>query len=390
MNEFLTKATRRPQLLTPGPTPVPHSVRQVGLLDPIYHRSEEFASLFLECRKKLQALFQSDSMPLILTSSGTGALEAALVNFTDEGDKTFVVVGGKFGERWRDLSSAYKCETKILNVESGKYADPAIIEQELSNETDVKALFLQASETSTGVFHPLKNIISSARKAHPDVLIVVDAVSAICAHNIAMDEMGIDVLVSGSQKGFGVPPGLSFIAASPRAWKAFSKRSKFYFDLKKEKSGQDKGLSSWTPASTLVEQLNLSMTALCELGPEKLEKRHQRYSDAVRAALKENGFELFAKTSPSFALTSFSPKSGISASDVQKTMKSKYGFQIAGGQGELKGKILRFSHLGFVDDFSILQGIAALDWTCADLSKEHHVGALTQSLMQNLQSDKNL
>lgn len=380
----LTFLHSRPKLLTPGPTPVPQEIRNICLRDPIYHRGPEYAEMFMQCRSNLAELFQTKSLPLILTSSGTGALEAAVVNFTEVGDEVLIVKGGKFGERWQKLAETYECKAHVLDVPSGYAVTPDQVAQKLKDHPNTKCLFIQASETSTGVYHPLEEVCKESRKINPDLVIVVDAVSAICAHDIKMDAWTIDIMASGSQKGFGVPPGLAFIAVNDRAWTRKSNRAKFYFDLTRELKGQNEGLSAWTSATTIVEQLHFALKALCEMGPTKLARHHKRLSDAVRQSFVENGIELFAKVSPSHALTSFIPPYGLSAKDLSKRLKEAYGFQIAGGQSELKGVILRLAHLGFVNDFTLLESLNAVEFALKDLHHAHRLGSITSIAMSHL------
>lgn len=374
----------RPKLLTPGPTPVPLPIRRVALEEPIFHRSKDFAEIFLRCRQNLAKLFQTKNLPLILTSSGTGALESAVVNFTNPGDEVSIVVGGKFGERWQKLNASYQCVSDSIKVDEGSHVTVEQVDASLRKHNSPKVLFIQASETSTGIYHPIEQICDHVRRNFKDVIIVVDAVSAICAHDIKMDAWGIDVLISGSQKGFGVPPGLAFIAVSDRCWNQYSERPKFYFDLKNETKGQDDGVSAWTTATTLVQQLDLALTSLAAKGPEELASDHARMSQAARSAFQAAGIELFAKESPSHALTSFIPPKECDATTMQKHLRDHYRFQIAGGQGGLKGKILRLAHLGFFDDFDLITALTAIEKTLMDHKYSYDHGVIISTALKKL------
>ena len=227
-----------PRIFCPGPTPVPTQVAQQSLNTEIYHRSEEFKSIFLRTRDQLDQVFRGDTKPLILTSSGTGAMESAVVNLTNPGDAVLVIEGGKFGQRWTKLNESYRCNTKVYHLEWGSSIDLDHLESLVKSHKNLKAVFLQANETSTGVAYPIAKIVPIIKK-HSDALVVVDAISGLIAQNLPMSDLGVDCLLSGSQKGFGVPPGLAFVALSKNAWDQISTREKFYFDLKKEATGQE-------------------------------------------------------------------------------------------------------------------------------------------------------
>lgn len=354
------------RLFCPGPTPVPDFVKEAGAESSIYHRSDEFYKIFRRAADLLAPLFGSKTNPIILASSGTGALEAAFVNLTDQGDEIVTVKGGKFGERWEKLAQAYGCPAEVVNVAWGTAPTAAEILAAVKKQKNTKAIFIQANETSTGAYYCIEKLVPEIRKSFAG-LIVVDCISSIGAHEMRMDEWQIDCVVAGSQKGFGLPPGLAFIALSDRAWAGLSKRPKFYFDLSKEKKGQHaEGRSAWTPASSLVHALKAALEEMNRIGYAKVAAHHAQLAEAARAATAAMGLELFAGSAPSNALTAITVPAGIDGSKLVKRIRQRFGMFFAGGQDELKGKIVRFAHLGFVNRFDLIDGVAALEFALAE------------------------
>jgi serine---pyruvate transaminase len=373
----------KPRLFCPGPTPVPLDISTAALQTNIYHRTDAFRQIVLECRRLLQPFFGSAEAPLILSSSGTGALEAALVNLTDVGDKILVINGGKFGERWEKLGQAYQCKVISYTIPWGTAPDVKVVKQHLRNNPDCKAVFFQGNETSTGVAYPVKELAAAIRSVS-DAMIVVDAVSSLVAHLIEMDNWSLDAVVAGSQKGFGIPPGLSFVSLSKRAWTQLSKRPKFYFDLAKEKSGQDKGETAWTPAISLILSLKPALEALSELGPQGCDQFHARMAIACRNAAEAIGLPLLAQSHPSQALTAVRLPDTLDGSALVKICRDKYGAIFAGGQDQLKGKIIRMAHLGLVDHLDLIGAIAALEMGLHNLGYSHALGSGTAAAMRTL------
>lgn len=371
------------RLYCPGPTPVPHASAVAALQTSVYHRTDLFREKFLHARKLLQPFFESPEAPLILTSSGTGAMEAALVNLTAPGDKILVLNGGKFGERWGKLGNAYGCETIVYDFPWGETPQSEKIASLLTQHPDIKAVFFQANETSTGVAYPVREI-TSLIKANSEALIVVDAISALVAHHLPMNEIPIDCLLTGSQKGFGIPPGLAFIALSNRGWSSLSKRPRFYFDLKKEREGQAKGETAWTPATTLIESLILSLELLSEQGPRGCDAHHARLAFACQKAAAAMGLKLFSKSHHSQALTAIELPSGFDGGKLVKYCRNRFGTVFAGGQDHLKGKIIRLAHLGVVDELDLIGGIAALEMGLHKLGHSFTLGQGVSAAMQAL------
>ena len=350
---------RKQRLFSPGPTPIPLQFQMAALDRNPYHRTQEFYTVFLKCRELLANIMYSQQRPLILSSSGTGALESAVVNLTDVKDQVVVINGGKFGQRWSQLCSAYACNIKEIKVPWGEAPAPSELASTLDSLSNVKAVFFQSLETSTGVALPVQELAQVVR-THSDALVVVDAVSAFGSEMIKMDDWGIDALVSGSQKGLGLPPGLSFINLSEKARSRLTNRPKFYFDLRRELKGQGEGRSAFTPATHLILMLEQSLKRISDMGFEKVHERHQTVAKAVRESLKEIGLTLFAEKSPACGLTSVLLPSSIDGGVLLKDLAEKRQMIFAGGQDDYKGRLLRFAHMGYFDLEDIVAGLIAL------------------------------
>lgn len=376
------------RIFSPGPTPVANGAKFAAFDSEIYHRSDDFYELHLKCARQLQSVFGSEELPVILTCSGTGGLEAALVNLTDPGDEVIVVNGGKFGERWEKLATQYECKAHVLRINPGSAATCDRLEPLLDAVQSPKAFFIQANETSTGVQHPVRDLTRMIKSRYPHCLIVVDAISYLVAHPLHMISDGFDCVISASQKGFGLNPGLAFIALSKRARAAFSVRPKFYFDLEREISGQSKGRSAWTPAIGLVQGLSYVLDRIESVGLSTMVANHGHLASAVRSALPAMGLELFPESHPSDALTAIKVPVGIDGVQLQKRLKDAYGVVIPGGQDELKGRIVRLSNLGFVNRFDLLHGLAAIEFSLQDLgytgARVGPVGAGVQAFMETI------
>ena len=375
------------RLFCPGPTPSPWHVKQAALDSDIYHRSKEFEAMVSECSNMLKPLFGTTTQPVLLTSSGTGSLEAVVVNLTNSGDSVIVVVGGVFGGRWRKINEAFENKVTVVQVEYGLAPTAKQIEEAFKACPKPKAFFVQANETSTGARFDISTIAAQVRSLSPDTLMVVDAISSLGAHSLDMDKNGLDAVTAGSQKGFGVAPGLSFVALSNRSWKSLSSRSKFYFDLEKERKGQELGRTAWTPAVSLVQSLHASLTHITKIGVPQFAQHHERLAKACRAAVNALGLELFVeKNAVSNALTAIKVPANLDGSKILTTAKIRYGAIISGGQDELKGRIIRFSHLGFVSPFMFIEGLAALEFALADEGHKFNLGSGVTAAMQSLRT----
>lgn len=355
------------RLFCPGPTPVSREATQAGLRTTIYHRTPEFYSEFQQCQKLLAPFFGTTKTPIILTCSGTGAMEAAMTNLTAPGDTIIVIEGGKFGERWRKMGTAYGCDVKTFTVPWGASPDLGDLRTFLKGHTNAKAFFMQVTETSTGVSYPLADIIQLV-KQETQALVILDAISGLVAESVAMDQWGVDCVLAGSQKGLGIPPGLAFLVLSDRAVAAFSLRPRFYFDLKREMENQKDGMTAWTPATTLIASLKVALEQLAAVGVSGCLDHHQKLARACRSGVKAMGFDLLAQSHPANGLTAVALPSSIDGGKLVKHLQSRYGIIAAGGQDQLKGKIIRLAHLGFVDPFDLITVMSALELALHDLS----------------------
>lgn len=349
-------------LLAPGPTPVPPEALLAMAMPVIHHRSPDFLPVLDSAKKGLQWLCQTKNDVLILCSTGTGGMVGAVNNFFSPGDKALVINAGNFGERWTKICKAYNLSVKEIKIEWGHTIKPEEIEKALRSDPAIRGVFVQASETSTGVYHDIKSIAAVVRK-HEDTLLVVDAISALVAHDLKMDAWGIDVLIGGSQKGVMLPPGLAFVGISEKAW-AFAEKStspKFYFNFKKERESLSKNQTNFTSPVTLIIGLNECLKMLQNEGLDNAFGRHEKLATATRQAVKALGLQLFSKESPSNAVTAISAPPGIDGQEIYKNLRVKYGITAAGGQGQAKGKIFRIAHLGFAGTFDVITAIAGVE-----------------------------
>jgi aspartate aminotransferase-like enzyme len=374
-------------LLSPGPTPIPNEVALAMSETMIHHRTPEFNRVFDEARHGLKKLFGTQNDVLILASSGTGAMEASVANLFSPGDKVLVINGGKFGERWLNISNAYGLNPIDLKVDWGEAVKVADVEQQLKAHPDIRGVMVQASETSTTVFHPVKEI---ARLTQNGPLFLVDGVTAVGVVPLSMDEWGIDVLVTGSQKALMLPPGLGFIALSDRAWEKTkqAKLPRFYFDLNLERKNQQKGSGAFTPAVSLIFGVRASLRMLEREGLENVYARHARLCKATRAAATALGLKLLAPDSPSPAATGIYMPDGIDADQLLEYLRDKMNITLAEGQDQLKGKAIRIAHIGYMGAFDVITAIAALEMALRKFGVEipfgRGVAAAQEVLMEAL------
>jgi aspartate aminotransferase-like enzyme len=374
-------------LLSPGPTPIPNEVALAMSETMIHHRTPEFNRVFDEARQGLKKLFGTQSDVLMLASSGTGAMEASVANLFSPGDKVLVINGGKFGERWLNISNAYGLNPIDLKVGWGEAVKVADVEQQLKAHPDIRGVMVQASETSTTVFHPVKEI---AKLTQNGPLFLVDGVTAVGVVPLSMDEWGIDVLVTGSQKALMLPPGLGFIALSDRAWEKTkqAKLPRFYFDLNLERKNQQKGSGAFTPAVSLIFGVRASLRMLEREGLENVYARHARLCKATRAAATALGLKLLAPDSPSPAATGIYMPDGIDADQLLEYLRDKMNITLAEGQDQLKGKAIRIAHIGYMGAFDVITAIAALEMALRKFGVEipfgRGVAAAQEVLMEAL------
>jgi serine---pyruvate transaminase len=352
-------------LFTPGPTQLPDEVRAAMAAPLIHHRTDEYRQQFLEATRLMQAHLGTHEPVLTLSCSGSGAMEAALVNLLSPGDEAVVVEGGKFGDRWRLLCEAYGVVAHTVSVEWGRVATAEEAESALASHPKAKVLFMTHSETSTGALFPVHDVARAARAR--GVCTVIDAVTSFGVYDLRFDASDLDAVVWGSQKGMMIPPGLGFVCLSPRAWELAraSRISKYYWNLTKARAALEKGDTPFTPAISLVLAARAAMNLMEQEGRAAVFARHQRNADATRAAVRALGLALFAEV-PSNALTSVSVPAGVDGTAVSSTMERRYGVKIAGGQDRLKGKIFRLGHIGHYDEGDILRLVGAFEGALAD------------------------
>lgn len=366
-------------LMIPGPTPVPESVLLALAKHPIGHRTPEFSKIFAECSEGLKWLFQTKQDVLTFASSGTGAMEAAIYNTINKGDKILCVECGKFGERWGEIARMKGADAEIIAVEWGKALDTSVLKARLDQDSnkEIKAVCITHNETSTGVTNPLKEIAEIVN-AH-GALMIVDGITSLGAIEMKFDEWGIDIIVSGSQKGFMLPPGLAFIALSEKAWKVVDEceMPSYYFNLKSAKKNVAKDTTPYTPAVNMFIALREALIIMQEEGLENILKRHARHSQAIQAAIPALGLEYFVEDPArrSNAITAVKAPEGMNADDFRKAMKKRFDISLAGGQADLKGKIFRIGHLGFCCDRDILATISCMEVCLADLGYDIQFGA---------------
>ena len=363
-------------LLAPGPTPVPPEVLLRMAHPMIHHRSPDFSPIMEEVSEGLKWLFQTRHDVLIMASSGTGAMEGSMSNFLSPGDKVLTVNGGKFGERWGKICKAFGINAIEIMVEWGEAVDPAIIADHLKKDPSIKGVYVQASETSTGVAHDVKSIAGIV-KNYPDTMFVVDAITALGVFDIRPDEWGIDILITGSQKALMLPPGLAFASVSDKAWKMNerAKCSRFYLDFKKERDNLKKNTSAYTPAVSLIIGLQQVLRTLREEGLQNVFVRHSLLANATREGMKGFGLELFPKSSPSDAVTAVKAPEGFDGQQIYKRLRESCGITAAGGQDHLKGKIFRISHMGYCDKFDVITAISGVEMVLKEMGYSGELGS---------------
>ena len=357
-------------LMIPGPTPVPETVLKAMGRHPIGHRSGEFQTIVRRTTEQLKWLHQTSSDVLVITGSGTAAMEAGIINTLSRGDKVLCGDNGKFGERWVKVARAYGLEVDVVTAEWGHPLDTEAFRTALEADTEkqIKAVILTHSETSTGVINDLETIARHV-KAHGTALTIADCVTSLGACNVPMDEWGLDVVASGSQKGYMLPPGLSFVAMSDRAWAAYatSDLPKFYLDLGPYRKTAAKDSNPFTPAVNLYFGLEAALDMMQKEGLESIFARHARHRAAAQAGMEAIGLPLFAAQGHgSPAITAVAPE-GLDAELLRKTVKEKFDILLAGGQDHLKGKVFRIGHLGYVCDRDVLTAVSAIEATLQSL-----------------------
>ena len=357
-------------LMIPGPTPVPETVLLAMGRHPIGHRSADFQKIVKRTTAQLKWLHQTSGDVLALTGSGTAAMEAGIINVLSKGDRVLCGDNGKFGERWVKVAKAYGLDVQVIKADWGQPLDPEAFRTALEADTAkaIRAVILTHSETSTGVINDLKTIASHVR-AHGTALTIADCVTSLGATNVPMDKWGLDVVGSGSQKGYMMPPGLAFVAMGDRAWTAYERSDlpKFYLDLGKYRKSAAADSNPFTPAINLYFALEASLEIMQAEGLEAIFARHDRHRRATQAAMKAIGLPLYAAEGyGSPAITAVAPE-GIDAEVLRKKVKDRFDILLAGGQDHLKGKVFRIGHLGFVCDRDVITAVAAIEATLQEL-----------------------
>ncbi len=366
-------------LMAPGPTPVPSNVLLAMAQPMIHHRTPEYDALFSEVRTGLKRLFQTGQDVIPFTSSGTGAMEAAVVNTLSAGDTVLLLRAGKFGERWEEICAAYGVKVIPLAAPFGQTVPAETFAKALRQHPEAKAVLMQHSESSTGVLHDVRGIAAVTRST--GAILIADAVSSLGIADLRMDEWGVDLVVSGSQKGLMLPPGLSFCALSEKAWghvKA-SRLPKYYFDLTAERKAVSKNEAHFTPAVAIMLGLREVLKMIDAEGLDNVFRRHERLARATRSGVEALGLELFATATPSPALTAVVAPKGIDGEKILATYSTSHNITIAGGQGEMKGKVFRLGHMGYVGDFEVITALGALEQVLHELGHPVDFGAAVRA-----------
>ncbi|MGO9337784.1 MAG: pyridoxal-phosphate-dependent aminotransferase family protein [Terracidiphilus sp.] len=362
---------RKTRLFTPGPTPLLPAAQFAMAAADIHHRTPEFRALFQKVLAQLKVFVGTKNHVLLLSCSGTGAMEASVSNLTSPGDKVLVLTAGKFGERWVGLAKAFGCEPDVVTAPYGETFDLAAVKAALKPEH--KAVYVQATETSTAVRHDVEAIAKLVKET--DALLVVDGITGLGTTHFDVDGWGIDVLIGGSQKAVMIPPGLAYLSVSEKAWAAMEKSTnpRYYFDLRKERKNAVKGESAYTPAVALIAGLGAALDYIAGQAGGDLEKGRIALVDnaqvnaaATRAGLVALGFTLFAPTAPAAAATAVAVPEGMNSGDVVKALKTRFALVTANGQGEMQGKIFRVAHLGFFDYLDTVALLGAMEHIAKD------------------------
>ena len=364
---------RKTRLYTPGPTPLLPAAQFAMAAADMHHRTPEFRALFQKVLAQLKVFVGTKNDVLLLSSSGTGAMEASVSNLTSPGDKVLVLTAGKFGERWTGLAKAFGCEPDVVSAPYGQTLDLAQFRAAL--KPDHRVVYMQATETSTAVKHDVEAVAKLIREVAPETILVVDGITGLGTTHFDVDGWGIDILIGGSQKAVMIPPGLAYLSVSEKAWAAMekSKNPRYYFDLRKERKNAVKGESAYTPAVALVAGLGAALDYIAGQAGGDLEKGRIALvnnailnAEATRAGLVSLGFTLFAPTAPAAAATAVAVPEGMDSGAVVKALKSKFALVTANGQGEMQGKIFRVAHLGFFDYLDTIAFLGAMEHIAKD------------------------
>ena len=390
---------RKNRLFTPGPTPLLPAAQTAMASFAMHHRTADFRALFSRVLADMKDFVGTKNDVLVLACSGTGAMEASVSNLTSPGDKVLVLTAGKFGERWRDLTKAFGCTVEVISAPYGETFSPDEIRHKLTS--DVRAVYLQSTESSTGARHDMKGIAKLVRAAGDDTLLVVDAITGLGTTHFDVDGWGIDIIIGGSQKALMIPPGLAYCAVSERAWKRMetTKSPRYYFDLRKERKAAAKGESAFTPATSLFAALAAALDYIRELGNgdlvagrEALVNNAELAAEMTRTGTQALGLKLFSPSCPAAALTAIQSPAGLDSGAIVKEFRESFGAVVANGQGEMKGKLFRIAHLGYYDYLDTIGVLAALEHVLASVTSKPveygtAVGAAQEVYARHLQRE---
>ncbi len=366
---------QKTRLFTPGPTPLLPAAQFAMAAADLHHRTPEFRALYTRVLSQLRTFVGTKNDVLLLACSGTGAMEAAVSNLTSPGDRVLVLSAGKFGERWTALAKAFGCDVDLVTAPYGETFSLDEVRKALKIET--RAVFMQATETSTGTRHDVEGVARLLKEANSDAALVVDAITGLGTTHFDADAWGVDVLIGGSQKAVMIPPGLAYLSVSEKAWDlmGISLNPRYYFDLRKERKNASKGESSYTPATSLIAGLGAALDYIAAQGEGdlaagrvKLVNNAETIAAMTRSAVQALGLQLFAPSSPAAAVTAVLPPPGVDSGVIVKELKSRFGAIITNGQGEMKGQIFRIAHLGFFDYLDTIALLGALEQVASRLA----------------------
>jgi aspartate aminotransferase-like enzyme len=372
------------RLFTPGPTPLLMDA-QISTLAAgnVHHRTEAFRKIMSETLALLKYYYDTQNDVLIFASSGTGAMEGSISNLLSPGERVLVGTAGKFGERWLGLAKAYGIEAVTVESPYGQPVNIEAMKQKLANDGPFRAVYIQATETSTAVMNDVRTL-GEAVKKYPETALVVDAITGLGTSDLRIEEWGLDIVIGGSQKAVMIPPGLAFVSVSEKAWGliAKSKLPRFYFDFAKERKSQSKGETAYTPATTLVIGLHAALEYIKKLGRENLIANAALLAEASRAGAQALGLKLFAESSPANAATAICAPVGMDSGTIVKELRSRFGAIIANGQGSMKGQIFRLAHLGYYDIADLFAIFAALEIALQKLGQKVELGSSVRAVQE--------
>jgi aspartate aminotransferase-like enzyme len=366
---------RKNRLFTPGPTPILPAAQTAMASSAMHHRTADFRALYSRVLGDMKDFIGTRNDVLVLACSGTGVMEGSVSNLTSPGDKVLVLTAGKFGERWRDLAKAFGCVPEIVSVPYGETFVLGEIRQKLT--PDIRAVYVQSTESSTGACHDVKGIAQLVREVGDNTLLIVDAITGLGTTHFDVDGWGIDVIIGGSQKALMVPPGLAYCAVSERAWKRMetAKSPRYYFDFRRERKAAAKGESAYTPATSLFAALGAALDFIRQMGDgdlvagrKALVDNAELAAEMTRAGAQALGLKLFAPSAPAAALTAIQSPAGFDSGAIVKQFRESFAAVVANGQGEMKGQLFRIAHLGYYDYLDTIGILAALEHVLANVT----------------------